>query len=98
MKDNFIEEMEEWVLSLTKEFIWNTVNDIPKYIEEPILCLTDNGKLMTFKNTKTLIWPNKVESGFGHLAEKYKIRFWVYQKELLPNEIVNVKTGDRDIL
>ena len=94
MKDDFIEEMEEWVLCLTKEFIWNTVNDIPKYIEEPILCLTDNGKLITFKNTKTLIWPNTVESGFGHLAEKYKIRFWVYQKELLPNEIVNVKTGD----
>lgn len=81
---NFIEEMEEWVLSLTKEIVWNTVNDIPKYIEEPILCCTDNGKLMTFKNANTLI----------HLAEKYKIRFWVYQKELLPNEIVNVKTGD----
>lgn len=94
MKDDFIEEMEKWVLCLTKEFIWNTVNNIPKYIEEPILCLTDNGKLMTFKNTKTLIQPNKVESGFGNLVEKYKIKLWTYQKELLPNEIVNVKTGD----
>ena len=81
---DYIEKMEEWVLSLTKEIVWNTVNDIPKYIEEPILCCTDNGKLMTFKNTK---YPNTIESGFGHLAEKYKIRFWVYQKELLPNEI-----------
>lgn len=94
MKDDFIEEMEEWALCLTKEFIWNTVNDIPKYIEEPILCLTNNGRLLTFKNTKTIICPNTTKSGFVHLAEKYKIRFWVYQKELLPNEIVNVKTGD----
>lgn len=88
------EEMEKWVLCLTKEFTWNTVNEIPRDIEEPIVCLTDNGKLMTFKNTKTLICPNKVESGFGHLVEKYSIKLWVYQKELIPNEIVNMKTGD----
>ena len=94
MKDDFIEEMEKLVLCLTKEFIWNSINDIPKYIEEPILCLTDNGKLMTFKNTKTIIYPNTTKSGFGHLVEKYKIKLWVYQKELLPNEIANVKTGD----
>ena len=87
MKDDFIEEMEKLVLCLTKEFIWNTVNDIPKYIEEPILCLTDNGKLMTFKNTKTIISPNTTKSGFLNLAEKHKIKLWVYQKELLPNEL-----------
>lgn len=81
-------------VDLNTSFEWRMASETPRDIEEPILCLTDNGKLMTFKNTKTLIWPNKVESGFGHLAEKYKIRFWVYQKELLPNEIVNVKTGD----
>lgn len=85
-------------VDLNTSFEWKLKSETPRDIEEPILCLTDNGKLMTFKNTKTLIWPNKVESGFGHLVEKYKIRFWVYQKELLPNEIVNVKTGDRDIL
>lgn len=74
-------------IDLNTSFEWNTVNDIPRDIEEPILCLTDNGKLMTFKNTKTIIYPNTAKSGFGHLVEKYKIKLWVYQKELLPNEI-----------
>ena len=81
-------------IDLNTSFEWRMATEIPRDIEEPILCLTDNGKLMTFKNTKTIIYPNTTKSGFGHLVEKYKIRFWVYQKELLPNEIVNVKTGD----
>lgn len=81
-------------IELNTSFEWRMATEIPRDIEEPILCLTDNFKLMTFKNTKTIIYPNTTKSGFGHLAEKYKIRFWVYQKELLPNEIVNVKTGD----
>ena len=92
MKDDFIEEMI--TIELNTSFEWRMATEIPRDIEEPILCLTDNGKLMTFKNTKTIIYPNTTKSGFGYLAEKYKIRFWVYQKELLPNEIVNVKTGD----
>lgn len=74
-------------IDLNTSFEWRMANDTPRDIEEPILCLTDNGKLMTFKNTKTLIYPNTVESGFGHLVEKYKIKLWVYQKELLPDEI-----------
>ena len=81
-------------IELNTSFEWRMTTEIPRDIEEPILCLTDNGKLMTFKNTKTIIYPNTTKSGFLNLAEKYKIRFWVYQKELLPNEIVNVKTGD----
>lgn len=75
-------------IDLNTSFEWRMANDTPRDIEEPILCLTDNGKLMTFKNTKTLIYPNTVESGFGHLVEKYKIKLWVYQKELLPDEII----------
>ena len=74
-------------IELNTSFEWRMATEIPRDIEEPILCLTDNGKLMTFKNTKTIIYPNTTKSGFGHLAEKYKIRFWVYQKELLPNEM-----------
>ena len=69
-------------IKLNTSFEWRMATEIPRDIEEPILCLTDNDKIMTFKNTKTLIQPNTVESGFGHLVEKYKIKFWVYQKEL----------------
>ena len=92
MQDDSIEEMI--TIELNTSFEWRMATEIPKYIEEPILCLTDNGKLMTFKNTKTIIYPNTTKSGFLNLVEKYKIKLWVYQKELLPNEIVNVKTGD----
>lgn len=83
-------------IDLNTSFEWRMANDTPRDIEEPILCLTDNGKLMTFKNTKTLIWPNTVESGFGHLVEKYKIKLWVYQKELLPDEIMIIPNGTID--
>ena len=65
-------------------FEWRMANETPIDIEEPILCLTYNGKLITFKNTKTIIYPNTVESGFGHLVKKYNVKLWVYQKELLP--------------
>lgn len=83
-------------MDLNTSFEWRMANDAPRDIEEPILCLTDNGKLMAFKNTKTLIWPNTVESGFGHLVEKYKIKLWVYQKELLPDEIMFIQNGTID--
>lgn len=80
-------------IDLNTSFEWKLKNETPRDIEEPILCLTDNGKLITFKNTKTLIWPNTVESGFGHLVEKYKIKLWVYQKELFPEEIIIIPNG-----
>ena len=80
-------------IDLNTSFEWRMATEIPRDIEEPILCLTENGKLMTFKNTKTLIRPNKVESGFGNLVEKYKIKLWTYQKELLPEEIIIIPNG-----
>lgn len=80
-------------IDLNTSFEWKLKSETPRDIEEPILCLTDNGKLITFKNTKTLIWPNTVESGFGHLVEKYKIKLWVYQKELFPEEIIIIPNG-----
>ena len=87
MKDDFMEEMI--TIELNTSFEWRMATEIPRDIEEPILCLTDNGKLMTFKNTKTIIYPNTTKSGFLNLAEKYKIKLWVYQKELLPNQCEN---------
>lgn len=80
-------------IDLNTSFEWRMASETPRDIEEPILCLTYNGKLMTFKNTKTIIYPNTVESGFGHLVEKYSIKLWVYQKELLPNEILIIPDG-----
>lgn len=74
-------------VDLNTSFEWRIANETPKDIEEPILCLTHNGKLLTFKNTKTIISPNTVKSVFGYLVEKYSIKLWVYQKELLPPTI-----------
>lgn len=74
-------------VDLNTSFEWKIANETPRDIEEPILCLTHNGKLITFKNTKTIIYPNTVKSVFGYLVEKYNIKLWVYQKELLPPTI-----------
>ena len=68
-------------------FEWRIANETPRDIEEPILCLTHNGKLLIFNNTKTIIYPNTVKSVFRYLVEKYNIKLWVYQKELLPPTI-----------
>ena len=80
-------------IDLNTSFEWRMARETPRDIEEPILCLTDNFKLITFKNTKTIIYPNTTKSGFGNLVEKYRIKLWVYQKELLPNEILIIPDG-----
>ena len=72
------------------EFEWKTADIIPGDYESPVLCMTNNGKLMTLKNTMSHIVDHTQESGYRccsnwkWLVEKYNIRYWVWQSELLP--------------
>ncbi len=74
------------------EFIWNDAFDKPKDIKKPILGLTENNKLIVFKDTIG----RKVDKrdGLGHytyieysdwdrLVDKYNIKYWTYQNNLI---------------
>ena len=77
-------------MDLTKElmiiFKWNTIDKVPKLLNEPILCLTKNEKLCVFNNTEGMYKERNhfiKYSNFNRLAEKYKVKYWVYQKDLI---------------
>ena len=65
-------------------FEWVSINVEPDY-DEPILVKTKNGKLMTFKDTKTFYGGDlsNVCSDWSFLIYKYNITHWVYQRYLL---------------
>ena len=67
-------------------FVWFNVTNEPIHIDKPIVCVTENDKLVVFKDTKT--WLNGDTkhsfSGFKRLVEKYNIKYWAYQENLIP--------------
>lgn len=73
---------------MTAHFNWYPVSWEPMNIDLPILAWTTNDKLVVFKDTKT--WLNGDTkhpiSGFNRLVEKYNIKFWAYQYE-----VINIK-------
>lgn len=77
---------------MTAHFNWNPASWAPMNIDLPILAWTNNDKLVVFKDTKT--WLNgNVEhpiSDFKRLVEKYKIKFWAYQYE-----VINIKEQEK---
>ena len=63
---------------------WTDKNDVP-IMEKPLLVLTENGKLMTLKHSMGCYggdW-SKPFSDWKNFVEKYKIKSWVYQEELI---------------
>ena len=70
---------------MTAQFNWNPVSLTPINIDLPILALTNNDKLVVFKNSKS--WLNgDVEHPFSNwkwMVDKYNIKFWVYQYEVI---------------
>ena len=64
------------------QFIWNSASLEPTAIDEPILAWTNNDKLLVFKNTKSFINGNPY-SNWKWLSDKYNIKFWVYQFEVI---------------
>ena len=45
----------------------------PELTDEPILCITKNKKMMTFKN---------VSHRWEWMVEKYQISLWTYQRNI----------------
>ena len=61
---------------VTVSFSWRNAQTItPDALDQPIVCQTHNGKIMTFKscgNERTWQWH----------VDKYNIKYWAYQLEL----------------
>lgn len=70
---------------MTANFNWNPVSWTPMNIDLPILALTNNDKLVVFKNSKS--WLNgDVQHPFSNwkwMVDKYNIKFWAYQYEVI---------------
>jgi hypothetical protein len=73
------------------EFIWNDAFDKPKDIKKSILGLTENNKLIVFKDTigrkvkhdESGHYTYVEYSNWDHLVYKYKIKYWTYQNNLI---------------
>ena len=69
---------------MVAKFEWKSVSYEPGNINVPILAWTKNNKLMVFKDTKSYICGNpNPYSNWKWLAEKYNIKFWAYQSEVI---------------
>jgi hypothetical protein len=73
---------------MTARFNWNPASWEPMNIDLPILAWTNNDKLVVFKNTKSYMYGKPV-SDFKRLVEKYNIKFWVYQVNVINNHPYN---------
>ena len=74
------------------EFEWIDAYDKPKDINEPIIALTKNNKLVVFKDTISRTVGSRDAQGnytyiessnWDHLVYKYRIEYWNYQKKLI---------------
>ena len=59
-------------------FMWHEISEVPKELDEPVIILTENNRIVTFSNTRLSKKGN--ESRWGQCS--YKGKYWVYQKEL----------------
>jgi len=72
-------------------FEWNDAFDEPKDIKKPILGLTENNKLIVFKDTigrkvkhdESGHYTYVEYSNWDHIVDKYNIKYWTYQSELI---------------
>ena len=69
----------------TTNFIWLLASEEPTNIEAPILVWTENDKLMTFKDTKAFLNGDIKHpfSDWKRLVDKYHIKYWVYQVDVM---------------
>lgn len=57
---------------------WNAPDDL-RLFDKDIVCLTNNGKIMTLK-------ARQVERDWKWLCDKYSIKYWCFLSELIPNK------------
>ena len=72
-------------------FEWNSANFAPADWYAPILYISGNNKIGVLKDTVSWLggeWKDKSKhySDWEWLKDKYNIKFWVYQSQLLQNE------------
>ena len=68
-------------------FSWWTTDYYPDNEFRPVLCLSYNGKMMTFKSIRNYgDWQWKVD--------KYSIALWIFQDEIIPDDLILNKEED----
>ena len=72
---------EKYGNPLEMSFIWSEAEEAPSDVLEPVLYMTTNNKLGVFKNTEKA--NNTGVSGWTRLKEKYNVKFWAYQKDII---------------
>jgi hypothetical protein len=65
-------------------FYWATTDNEPD-MNQPLLCQTESGKLITLKDTIGFFNGDTSNpfSDWNHYVRKYKIKFWVYQSNIV---------------
>ena len=65
-------------------FIWRNPQNVP-IKEMSLLVMTENNKLMTFKDSISYYSGDKSKpfSDWENMVKKYKIKYWVYQNLLI---------------
>lgn len=73
-------------MSQTITFIWYDDIVAPADFEAPVVYCSSNNKIGTLKNTYAIIGgdTSKKHSNWEWLVEKYRIKCWTYQSDLLP--------------
>ena len=78
-------DFDTMVPVITTSIIWYNASTIPTDYNKAIVCMTENCKLMTFKNTLAFYGGDikTAHSGYMSLKDKYKIKWWTYQDEII---------------
>lgn len=76
---------EEFLMSKTVTFEWKDADIAPDDFELPVVYCTGNNKIASFKNTYGMYNGDEStkHSNWNWLREKYNVKYWVYQKDLL---------------
>ncbi len=69
----------------TVTFVWNDADIVPDNFELPVVYCTSNNKIASFKNTYGMYNGDEStkHSNWDWLREKYNVKYWVYQKDLI---------------
>ena len=72
---------------MTVKFNWYSKDEVPA-MDYPLLVMTENKKLMTFKDSKGFYNGDMTNcfSDWKNMVRKYKIKYWIYQKALVDND------------
>lgn len=69
----------------TVTFVWNDADIVPDNFELPVVYCTKNNKISSFVHTYGMYGgdENTKHSNWEWVKEKYNIKYWVYQKDLI---------------